>query len=377
MHPQGGAAAAPARADIPGLVIDRTAVDRPMTSDWQVPSGRPALDANGVVPLALVTDRVNARLAQCEAIARKADPIERNYQITQHYAELSRELDDVIDGGRHVHPNWSTFASHASATVGRTMRGVDMPAIRRTLQKAAQVADVAGSLIGGPLGHVLKGFKMPSAMAAYQKQDYSSRYFAGEGNKKVYEEIAPEFARFSETFRHDKVRDDNKFEQYAAHFTPEQSQLKEAFFDYYQARFEKDDKARAEFIWAGNCLIGYHEQTRLQEQIQSAMPQAVRHFITTRMVLVLPEGNLRLAQDLPKRPDGHDYPIALEAISYPRAFQILKQFDHTPNGLKGSGAKDWSNLDQRMNYIVDLFRQNADNGSLFSDPVLGPQAPGQ
>jgi hypothetical protein len=314
--------------------------------------------------------RVQARMADCRTISEMADPIERNRQITAKYAELSRELDDVIDHGRRLHPNWSTFASHASATVGRTMRGEDLPGTRKTIQVAGQLVDMAGGLIGGAIGTVLRGFKMPSVTAHIQERDLATRYFLGEGNNKVFSEIGQEFAIFAETFKGDTAPDQAKFDQYAKHFSPEQSTLKDAFQDYWQGMFETDEKRKEELFWAANCLAGSHEQRRLQEQIAAALPWGGHRFFTQNMSLVFPDGEIRLSKDLPKRPDGRDYPVGLENITYPRAFQVINDWDKTRNGLKASGAGDWARLDDRMNFIVDLFRTHADDGKLFENPVV-------
>ena len=48
-------------------------------------------------------------------------------------------------------------------------------------------------------------------------------------------------------------------------------------------------------------------------------------------------------------------------------------WDRTPNDLVGSRAADWSNIRDRMNFIVDLFRSRHLDEGLFCDPFTDAQ----
>jgi hypothetical protein len=49
------------------------------------------------------------------------------------------------------------------------------------------------------------------------------------------------------------------------------------------------------------------------------------------------------------------------------------KWDWTPNALLGSGATDWAEIGQRMNYIVDLFRSRHLEDHLFAAPFTEEQ----
>jgi hypothetical protein len=86
----------------------------------------------------------------------------RNLQITQCYCELSRAFAERTGGGP---ANWCTFATWASMQVGQTIRREDLT---RTFERLfAESPEAVG---GGDA--------------------------AARGNRKVFEEIGREFARF-------------------------------------------------------------------------------------------------------------------------------------------------------------------------------------
>ena len=57
--------------------------------------------------------------------------------------------------------------------------------------------------------------------------------------------------------------------------------------------------------------------------------------------------------------DGAAWPVTLTTLSEPlaaRAVEALRDARRSPDDLAGSAASSWAALDQRMNYVVDLFR---------------------
>ena len=88
------------------------------------------------------------------------------------------------------------------------------------------------------------------------------------------------------------------------------------------------------------------------------------------MKLAVPGGALKLGNDLPP-PKGMEstlFPPHLRTIQNPELKALLNKLDHSPDSLKGTGAKDWSRLDQRMDYIIDLFRTRQSDPHLFDQP---------
>ena len=179
-----------------------------------------------------------------------------------------------------------------------------------------------------------------------------------------------------------------------------QRYLREAFERYERGRSERDPKARMELAVLANLAIGFHEQTRLQPQIREALdapyatqedlgrraleaifPSAARLWPVVRrpaaavvgavasgaqrgtsrlarevitesfMVLALPGRVLALGMHLARRVPG----------GAPRAGE--RGPDRVPGAVRAGsrrrpiecGARDWSDLHQRMHYIVHLF----------------------
>ena len=245
------------------------------------------------------------------------------------------------------------------------------------------------------------------------------------GNRKVFEEIGYEFARFLALFG-DGHPDEVQLAAFCgglrAGEPPDgQSWLCQAFSHYHQALAEPDARARAEMLLLANLEIGYHEQTRLQPEIAAAMDAPIydpaelrrrllaelfpdptarmrmallrlvgragslfrardrlaeelqrlgRLVITEQlMTLRLPGGRvLRLGQDLQT-----DFPQPLAHTTNPDLQALLSKVDPTPDSLDATGAQDWGRLPDRMHFITDLFRAYHLDGALFDPPFTPDQ----
>jgi len=96
------------------------------------------------------------------------------------------------------------------------------------------------------------------------------------GNRKVFEEIGREFARFLDVFRNENDFTQEKINKYCAVLEsgdPPDGQrlLRDAFTAYCEAKFISDLKTKVEIVHYANLLIGFHEQTRLQPEIVEAL----------------------------------------------------------------------------------------------------------
>jgi hypothetical protein len=249
----------------------------------------------------------------------------------------------------------------------------------------------------------------------------------GEGNNKVFAEIGREFARFNATCLNDPAPDMENILNFCAGLLPGdppdgQAYLRLAFFHLYEALFEPDNCRRAELMMLSNTLIGYHEQARLQPEIRNALEgplvdesgylqrlltrlfprtaalmlitrhlflrtlgrpplleltvrtlltsvlASMRVFITeTLMTISIPKDiRLRLWRDL-----SGVYPADLQHITNSDLRLLLEKIDPTGDSLKDSGAVDWSDLSERLHFIVDLFRLYQQDADLF-DPPYSP-----
>ena len=178
-----------------------------------------------------------------------------------------------------------------------------------------------------------------------------------------------------------------------------QRYLRQAFVRYERGQRERDPKARTELAVLANLEIGFHEQTRLQPQIREALdaayatqkdlgrralealfPSAARWWPVVRrpaavvvgvvaggvqrsasrlarevitesfMVMSLPERVLALGTHL-----ADAYPEALDEPTDADLVELLARFEPVAPAPDDCGARDWSDLQQRMHYIVHLF----------------------
>jgi hypothetical protein len=369
-------------------------------------------------------------VAEVERIAAIADPVVRNLQITQCYVELSAAMQPRSGPSA----NWCTFAAWASKQAGQTIRQEDLvrrfrqiladaPAVNEAAADVAMTAEQAGAArearqVQETLWEVL------DPTAPFDRAGDA----VGRGNKKVFEEIAREFARFYAGPFQDANCNDANIEQFCAELRPSdppegQEYLRRAFRRYYAALFERDAKRRAELLLLANIEIGYHEQTRLQPEINEALDAAVidprqltnrvlralfpyptwvtrlwlryrqwrgrpllleaaldrftdrvRHLarlvITEHMMTLALAGDqyLRLGRDL-----RADYPPDLVKLANEDLLALLAQVDPTTDSIDATGATDWGRLADRLHFIVDLFRCYQESPLLFEPPFSAEQ----
>lgn len=197
--------------------------------------------------------------------------------------------------------------------------------------------------------------------------------------------------------------------------------LREAFHAYAEARFHPDARTKTELTFFANLLIGLHEQARLQPEITEALnaPAGLAGEMKPRiLVMVLPGSWLRirhvvarlLGRTLPldealdrlldhvraevrrvitqalmtlRLPGGEvlhlgrdlraEFPRSLTEIAAARVRDLLVEVDPTPDTTAGTGAQDWSRLEERMHFIADFFRAYHEQRSLFALPFTPEQ----
>ncbi|WP_244227311.1 hypothetical protein, partial [Corallococcus aberystwythensis] len=353
-------------------------------------------------------------------IAAMKDPVARNLAITQGYHDLSDAVGTLL--GKE-NANWSTYATWASKQAGVSIRQEDMP-------KAFVDVLKGGGVVGAAISKVddfLRKLGLPVlpkgdiAKAGADALDKVSKAI-GDGNQFVFKEVGHEFARFVETFQGDTQMDPAKLQKYLDGFPKDKPLLKDAFGNYAKAMFEKDPNKKAELMLLANDTVGLHEQTQLQGYVEKALNAPVKEVFANvlkksietaanalpfpanlaakaaiktgavdlatkplvdalagtfrgiatehMMKLAVPGGALKLGNDLPPPPGMEStlFPPHLRTIEDPKLKALLARMDKTPDSLKGTAAKDWSKLDQRMNYIVDLFRSRQSDPHLFDQP---------
>jgi hypothetical protein len=364
-------------------------------------------------------------VSDVDTIGAIGDPVIRNLRITQCYHELAQAIAERLTPGA----NWCTFATWASRQAGQTIRGEDFTRAAEDILGSHEVAQVITDIVrlssrtAGALTHDT----MLDAVHRAVDPEAALRRAADAvaiGNRKVFVEIGREFARWRGTAAAAGAPDTAATAAFADALRvgePPDGQrlLREAFAAYGSACRSPNDSERAALLLLGNLLVGFHEQTRLQPEIQAALDAAVdpdavraalfplvmpgvwlrlrariarligrpmpadvavdalvaairrrlRVVITDRlMTLRFPGVVLHLGRDV-----AGEFPPELRAIDYPPLRTLLTSIDPTPNATIGSGAEDWANLRQRMRYIADLFRCWHARPELFTAPFTAVQ----
>ena len=365
---------------------------------------------------------------EIDRIAALTSPVNRNLQITTCYCELST----AFAARTGIVANWCTFATWASKQAGVTIRGEDLkrtledvlrkdPEIQGILSLIARQSKILGSEEGQQLQEsaLVKLIRSAAARAS----DAVAR-----GNKKVFEEIGREFARFIATCLNDDVYKESTIIDFCKKFVPGsppdgQDYLCKAFTRYYNALFENDLKKCDELRLLANLEIGFHEQVRLQPEIAESLnaglvdPQHVRDYLSNilvrsknlrgkilyffkwvigrtglfkkavdslvfaaekhirriitehmMMLTIPPDSSLHLGSDL-----VGTYPEDLKQLENAELLALLAKIDSTINSLQGSGVNDWSELNQRLHFIADLFRCYHKTKDLFTEAFTSQQ----
>ncbi len=199
-------------------------------------------------------------VADVERIAALDDPVQRNLQITQCYCELSRHFAARTGGGP---ANWCTFATWASKQAGQTIRKEDL---RRAFERlfrgspGAQGADNAALAAVADLSARRGPERVPDALRQALLPDCAFERASdavARGNRKVFEEIGHEFARFLALPVADGGIDPTELVSFREGLRPGdppdgQDYLRQAFTAYASAFRESDPKVRAELTLLAN-----------------------------------------------------------------------------------------------------------------------------
>jgi len=356
-------------------------------------------------------------LADVDRIVAVRDGMVRNLQISQAYHELSAALAERVGQGA----NWCTFAAWASKQAGQTIRQEDFVRhFERLLQtppkKAGFVETIGRRLLRAGLlrPHTRLGKMMVRIYDPMQGFRRASDA-VGRGNLKVFAEIGRYVARML----HEWPASLEELSSFCGGLLPGdppegQEYLRRAFRHYYEVAAGPETSTRAQLLLLANVEIGFHEQTRLQPEIEGALdvpvselrdlgeslrailwpgcPRLLRgvlagplqwlavplarigrslthHVITEHfMTLRLPGGEIRLGRDI-----REEFPPSLWQVSQPELVALLARVEPSGPSPDRSGAWDWSDFSQRMHYIAHVFRTFQEDGRLFQPPFTAEQ----
>jgi hypothetical protein len=329
--------------------------------------------------------------AEIAAVIARPDRIQRNQGVTQIYHRLAVALVERL--GR-PDLTWCAFATWASATAGGMIAMRELPPLFRRL--LGESDDYHKHL--PHVRHVLdeNAFFRAAEVVAGQVSDALS-----DGNTLVFSELAPAFVA---------LLDGRPLP--ADPTAGEAGPLVEPFARYRRALSDPDPVRSAQDILAANVLAVYHEQQRLQPYIVAALDASLRdvfhdlteHRLTGRLAtdlgphlepllkavddawdealtrhastLITPGQVFHLGRDVPPLADGSLWPAALAQLSAPDPSDVIARFDRSHGTLVGSAAADWAVLEDRMNYIVNLFRSRQQDATLLQPPELTIDLPG-
>jgi len=346
------------------------------------------------------------------------DAVIRNLRITECYGRLSAAIHARVGDGA----NWCSFATWASRQAGCTIRGEDLGdrlsdfargsfAWWHPLRSLWRILLRRG--LFNPttkLGRLIRAIHSP--FDAFERASES----VAAGNRKVFQEIGYEMTRYLEMCGDDPSTDAPGFTEFLRELLPGpppdgQDWLRRAFLHYQRQRTETLPARRAQLMLLANLEVGFHEQNRLQPEIQRAMEAApdTAEDLKRRLLLAAPGGWLvrwllrpihalarpyrRFAREVTRRiisdalmvlrmPDGLlrlsrsldvPVPIVFASLDEPELQELVQSVE--PSGDRGdaSGAEDWAELSQRMHYIFHLFRGYHESSILFSEPFSAAQ----
>lgn len=368
-----------------------------------------------------MTDERPPTTDEVRRIVAIESPVVRNLEITHCYGRLSAAM------AQRTGPcaNWCTFATWASRQAGRTIRGEDLiETLRTRLMQGPEFLHPLASLGRMLLNRGL--FDPQSRLGRLTTQLHTpfdvferTSDAVGRGNRKVFEEIGYEFARFLHEVPPGAGADSPELRAFLEKLTPGdppdgQRYLHRSFTRYASAAATTDEHARAQLLLLANLEIGMHEQTRLQPEIRESLdaPYEVGRDLDRRLVLALmPRSRPRVVRVLAK-PAGalgaraqrglaemlreiitrslmvmslpgrvlylgarfsDPIPEVLAQLTDAELSAMFERFAAAVPGAADDAARDWSDFDQRMHYISFLFRAYHVHEELLGPPFTPDQ----
>jgi len=360
-------------------------------------------------------------------IALDAQPGLRNLRITQCYHDLSQRITSLL-GETNV--NWCTFATWASKTAGRFVRGELVATFRDALQSDVRLAE--------KLDRINKVIRLIESGAGLNQLAIFdvlkapvlevSRHITA-GNLAVFAELGPLFSVMCARFAQHSTYDSSSLTRLVDELdlktgSPQeggQSLLRAAVGHFYQARFTSEPDRKAELILLANAETGLHEQVRLQPAIAGSLqlpsdaalralldgvfstPAFERERIRLRtilentakplfaevdhelnriwrqcatrilMTLRLPDGEIHLGKDLQDSMGRRLFPSVLQSVEMNELRDMLATYHADGSTADESGAVDWADIPERMHFILTLFRARQQDSRLCEQPFSEAQ----
>ncbi len=302
----------------------------------------------------------------------------RNQLVTLAYVDLSNAMAELL--GRDD-ANWCSLAVWPSLTVGATIRSSSRGRLQQSLLRLPVARPFAARL---------------AERANAQRADRSgvmNRSLAA-GNRGVFYEIGLAWTDFLATFagRDRSESDWSDFERFRSRVLAlpmppgkvwpdgDREKLVAGFRAYLEAIHSSDSRRRSQLILLGNMMIGDHEQRRLQGWLDLSTLAPIRRltarfddetsrnrgiaftervwarWLTKKVFVVEMAGErVRVGLDLSPHADsgGRLFVPPLDELDP----DVAEVFDRIVGAADGAvGARRWTDIDNRMAFIVNLFR---------------------
>jgi len=341
------------------------------------------------------------------------DDSRRNYCITETYEELSARMRPLVGPSG----SWVTFSTWSSRTIGYFIRGDVDPLLEHRLQRLPRLVRPA-----------VRPFAVWGNRLLSRVRKQAGPRLLARGNREIFADIAPEFVRFIDAFAGATGPDPDAWARHRAGISAEPATdvfpaadlelMRDGFAAYYAARFETEPRRRAELVLLGNILLADYEQQRVDPIVRSALslfpsrllnddpddpelltvrdakPWALQDkgrlrtwiddtyaFLVTRfrMALVLPDGRdlarsselIRVGLGLPEPgPEQSLYAARLHTLRDSALIAAWNAHDRSDGARRGTRARRWTHLEDRMNCIVNVFRARQERAALFEAAPL-------
>ena len=376
------------------------------------------------------------RLSGVNVIAAIREPVLRNLWITTAYHDLALSLGPVL-GPNVSWCAFATWASRtAGATIrGEVLSQLIRTELLSSRAYQALAAPFSASHpLSGAGVHLWPLSRLEDqVLGLFEGPIQRVSALIAQGNLTVFRELGPAFAALATLFDGGPRPTQSQVDAFLAALAPidgdpaAAKRLRDGFGRYCAVALLTDPKAVAEHALLASGWIGLSEQMRLQPVIKGALEtpfgdpgaadagaaanlemkvgsllqrwsgaipdghrllphidqhrfdllsdlQAIWRKVSTRLFLSInmPDGPLALARDVPPVA-GVRWPAALVTIQLPALVTFLAAHDRTGGTGVNSGAEDWADLDQRMNYIVNLFRSWQQQVTLLKSPFSDDQ----
>ncbi len=361
-------------------------------------------------------------LAETEVVAAMNDPVARNLRITQLYHELELAMADVFASDDL---SWCAYGVWASRQVGDAMQGLPTDHVRSLLDDPGFIGNLAlppdldrwaRRLL--PVAQRVPDSLLAAVLDALQPNLARA---LGQGNHRVFTELAPTFAGFVDLV-HDTDGDPDAIEARLPHLYERLGhvtypggagyELTVLCDCYLRAIRSADPHERAQLIFYANLRGAHYEQQRVQGPLEdvtdvilelpaSAMGQAgavgstlraldraaprtthrVRHTIgavvgnTVTDIAVrvnTPVDDLAVGDALRIEGSGASYPPDLRELDLPEFRQFLQHPDDWmslgPEPAAEIRVDNWVNYHERMPFIAHVMRMRQQSTELRQPP---------